>query len=160
MLSSGPLTIALCIGVALFFIYRQFTPQPLNARALVALPVALGYFGLSGLAKTPPDTFAAAGYLTLNVLVATLLGAWRGHTFRVWQDRGVVMRGATLATLGAWVALVAVRVVAAAGGHFAGLDSLNLSELPLSLALTFGAQNTVIWLKAVSPNGVPMIGTR
>jgi len=87
--------------------------------------------------------------LVASIAVSILAGLWRGTTFRVWMEAGVVMTKGTAITLIAWGVLIAIRLPIAYASHAANYpQGLVIGELLLALAVTFAAQNAVIWVRS------------
>jgi hypothetical protein len=151
MLNASPvLTIIIGVAVMLFLVARQFMARELNVVWLVGLPVVLAYFGLNNVGSLAP---AALTLLAINIAVAAALGAVRAATFRVWiGPRGVPLMQGTLATLGLWLALFAVRTGWYAIESAVGVapDTTNLATYLLPLAGTFAAQNVIVWRRSQS----------
>jgi len=151
MLNASPLlTIIIGVAVMLFLVARQFMARELNVVWLVGLPIVFAYFGLNNVGSLAP---AALTLLAINIAVATALGAVRAATFRVWiGPRGVPLMQGTLATLGLWLALIAVRTGWYAMESAVGVapDTANLATYLLPLAGTFAAQNVIVWLRSQS----------
>jgi hypothetical protein len=143
-------TYLLWVGVAVFLIVRQFRPKPISEKTLVMLPLIGGLIGLQALARTPPDSLAAVTLISVNLALGAVLGLARGASSKVWRTSAGtwVSRGGVL-TLVLWLAAVGARIGLAVS--FPG--ALPLSELPLFLAVTFGAQNLVLWLRTEGRDG-------
>jgi hypothetical protein len=134
----------LVAAVAVFFIVRQFTATPIQPRRLVLLPLIGGFVGLQAVAKAPPETSLAITLFVLNLGAAAVLGFLRAATMRMWQrPDGTWMTRGTVLTLALWVAAIAVRVALG----FLSMGTIPLGELALFLAVTFGAQNLVVWTR-------------
>jgi hypothetical protein len=147
LLSGGPLSDGLLIAaVAVLVIARQFMPRQVRYRAMVAVPLIAGYLGLQALAKTPPDGTFAVTLLGANLLAGAVTGLVRGATFRIWHDRyGVLMMQGTALTFACWLVSIALKVALGVAGH----GSFAMNEVALFVAVTFGAQNLVVWLRTV-----------
>jgi hypothetical protein len=95
-------------------------------------------------------------FLAVNLAVGLAAGVWRGTTFRIWIDAGVTMTRGTAVTLVAWGVLIAIRLPFAFVSHAARYpQGLVIGELLLALAVTFAAQNVVIWLRAGRLEAIP-----
>lgn len=142
-------TVAVYGGLIAFILYRQMTAQPLRARRLVVLPLVIGFFAFQQLGRQHlSGGITTLGFLVLSLVVGALAGLWRGTTFRYWAAGGTVLVKGTRMTLVAWAVLIAVRLPFALAGHAADLpQGLEIGELLLSLAVTFAAQNAVIWMR-------------
>ncbi len=142
-----------------FVLYRQMTRQPLRPRRLVLLPAVLGLFALQQLSRQRlPTDFSTAAFLVVNVVVSLGLGLWRGTTFRVWTDAGLVVTKGTVATLVSWGVLIAIRIPFAFTSHVLTFQGLVIGELLLALAITFAAQNAVLWARASRFAAFPVEG--
>jgi hypothetical protein len=138
-------TYLLCAVAAVFLIARQFVTQPRNARRMWLVPAAGAIFGLQALSKTPPDNAAAAAFIMFSLALAAGLGLARGFTLRAWAGAGgQILTCGSRATLGLWAVAVVVRV----GLYLIAPHGAPVSDLPLFLGATFGAQNVVVWLRA------------
>jgi hypothetical protein len=133
-----------------FVLYRQMSRLPLNPRRLVLLPVLIAVFALQQLSRHPlPFDLGMVALLVASIAVSILAGLWRGTTFRVWMEAGVVMTKGTAITLIAWGVLIAIRLPIAYASHAANYpQGLVIGELLLALAVTFAAQNAVIWVRS------------
>jgi hypothetical protein len=140
----------LLAAVAVFFIARQFVASPVRERALVALPLIAGLIGVQALVKAPPQSLAAAALIIVNLGLAAVLGVARGATLKVWRARSGtwMFRGGTL-TLLLWLAAIGIRIA----GALVFPAAMSFGELPLFLAVTFGAQNLLLWLRMKGGEG-------
>ena len=150
-LLSNPLLIA---GLILFFIVRQFMPQPVRARQLLAIPLVAAVLGVQSLARTPLDGALADVLFGVNLVLAAGTGLMRGASIRVFRDAAGswTMRG-TVVTLVLWVVSIGTRV--ALGGLSHGASSMG--ELEVLLAVTFGAQNVVVWARTQGGANLPAL---
>lgn len=133
-----------------FVLYRQMSRLPLSPRRLVLLPAIIGVFAVQQLSRQS-ITFDAGTvlFLVVSIAISILAGMWRGTTFRLWTEPGVTMIKGTAITLVSWGVLIAIRIPFALAAHAARYPrGLVISELLLSLAVTFATQNVVIWLRA------------
>jgi hypothetical protein len=138
------------VGVALFVIVRQFLPRPISEKTLVVMPVIAGLIGLQWVFKTPPDGPTAVSLITVNLALGVALGLARGATLKVWQtSAGTWMSRGGGVTLVLWLLAVGARIALAVS--FPG--AVPLIELPLFLAVTFAAQNLILWLRTQGEHG-------
>jgi hypothetical protein len=147
--TSNPQIILIGIAAVVLFIGRQFIATRLNRRLLLWVPLGLAYFGLPGLQRLDPN--AALAVFVLDAAAAAGLGALRGLSFRVWRaSDGSTWTQGSLLTLGLWAASIVVRVALLALGNLVlGVPPTSLGQgLLLLLAITLGAQNLVLWLRA------------
>lgn len=152
---SGQLTgivinVAIYAALIVFILYRQMTARPLRATLLALIPAVLSLFAVQQLrgARITLDGELVA-VVGVNLVLSVALGLWRGTTFRVWAEPGVVMIKGTALTLVTWGVLIATRVPSVFVSHAANYSQgFIVGELLLALAVTFAAQNVVIWLRA------------
>ncbi|GAP59755.1 conserved hypothetical protein [Arthrobacter sp. Hiyo1] len=142
------------LALIAFVLYRQMMAQPLRVRPLVLLLAVLGLFGLQQLAR---QSLAAdrgrVVLLVVGLVIGLGAGLWRGTTFRVWPDAGRVMVKGTAMTLVTWAVLIVIRLPFAFLGYAANhSQGFVVGELLLALAVTFAAQNAVIWARAKGLN--------
>lgn len=142
--------VAIYVALIGFVLYRQMSRVALNPRRLVLLPALIAVFAVQQLGRQTVTLDAGTlAFLGASLIVSVLAGIWRGTTFRIWTDAGVVMTKGTWVTLVAWGVLIAIRLPFAVAGHAANYpQGLVIGELLLALAFTFAAQNAVIWLRA------------
>lgn len=139
-------------AIAIYFIYRQFTPQALKGRDLVILPLVLAYFGWRAVSSHPPTSPPVMGVFGLDATAAVAFGVARGVTMSVWQvTDGTWMRKGTAVTLALWIASIAVKVAL----NLLGANLVPLDDITIFLALTFGAQNLVMFLRTAEGLAVP-----
>ena len=141
---------AIYVGLIGFVLYREMRPHQLRLRRLVLLPAVLGLFALQQLSRQQLTIdLSTVAFLGVNLAVGLIAGIWRGTTFRTWTEAGIVMNRGTVATLVAWGVLIAIRLPFAVVSHSTKLpQGLVVGELLLALAVTFAAQNAVLWLRA------------
>lgn len=142
--------VAIYLALIAFVLYRQMSAQPLRGRRLVLFPAALGVFGLQQLARQPLAMDVGGVALLVGGLVIGLAaGLWRGTTFRLWPDAGRVLVKGTAMTLVTWAVLIVIRLPFAFLGQAANHpQGFVVGELLLALAVTFAAQNAVVWARA------------
>lgn len=145
---SNPLVIA---AFAALVIARQFLPRPVRAGSLVVVPLVAGVLGLQALASSPPAGALAVGLLVANLLVGAAMGVVRAVTVRLWRDAsGTWMMQGTLLTFVCWLLSIAVKVGLGVAGH-----GFPTNEIALFVAVTFGAQYLVVWLRMNGMAPVP-----
>lgn len=142
--------IAIYLALIAFVLYRQMSARPLRAGRLMLLPAALGLFGVQQLAREPLGMdVGGVALLVVGLVIGLAAGLWRGTTFRVWPDAGHVMVRGTAMTLVTWAVLIVIRLPFAFLGQAANHpQGFVIGELLLALAVTFAAQNAVIWARA------------
>lgn len=142
--------VAIYVALIAFVLYRQMSARPLRGRRLVLFPAALGVFGLQQLARQPiAMDVGAVVLLVAGLVVGLVAGLWRGTTFRLWSDAGLVLVKGTAMTLVTWAVLIVLRLPFVFLGQSANHpQGFAVGELLLSLAVTFAAQNVVVWARA------------
>ena len=145
------------VAAAIVVIARQFLPRAVDPRWLLGAPLVMGLFGVQADLKAPPETALATALFAANLGAAVVLGLARGASSRVWRAaEGTWMQRGTLLTLGLWILSLAVRV----GLGLAGNLDAELSTVLLFLAVTFGAQNLVVWLRTGGAQVATTVGVR
>lgn len=140
--SLGSLLVSL--AVLAWLLYGQLRARPLTGSFSVPLILcAVGVAALVSASRVHPMTPATLAILAaLLIGDASLLGALRAYTVRLWQDGGRVMRQGTWLTLLLWIAGVAIHVwIGQAGG-------IGTSDLLLYLGVTLAAQRLVLQARA------------
>lgn len=142
--------VAIYLALIAFLFYRQMSAHPLRGRGLVLLPAALGFFGLQQLGRQSLATnVSGVALLVAGLVIGLAAGLWRGTTFQIWSVAGRVMVKGTRMTLVTWAVLIAIRLPFAFFGHpGSNPQGYMVAELLLALAVTFAAQNVVIWARA------------
>jgi hypothetical protein len=142
--------IAVYVALIAFILVRQMSRTAVNPRRLVILPALIAVFAVEQLSRQGLNLdLPTISFLATSLAVSLVAGMWRGTTFRLWAEHDVVMTKGTLLTLVAWGVLIAIRIPFAAVSHAANYpQGLAIGELLLALAVTFAAQNAVIWLRA------------
>lgn len=141
--------VAIYLALIAFVLYRQMSAQPLRGRRLVLFPAALGLIGLQQLARQPlAMDVGGVALLVAGLVIGLAAGLWRGTTFRVWADAGRVMVKGTAMTLVTWAVLIVIRLPFAFLGQTANHpQGFVVGELLLALAVTFAAQNVMVWAR-------------
>jgi hypothetical protein len=149
--------VAVYVALIGFVLYRQMSRLPLNTRRLVLLPAVIAVFAVQQLSRQSFTVdLGTVAFLGLSLAVSVLAGLWRGTTFRMWIETGVVMTKGTAITLVAWGVLIAIRLPFAFASHAAKYpQGLVIGELLLALAVTFAAQNAVIWQRSTRLTTIP-----
>jgi hypothetical protein len=144
-------------AVAVFFIVRQFMPTAIRTGSLVLVPLVMACFGVQAVVQTPPETLPAVTVFALDAVAGVVLGLARGASTKVWQSAdGTWMRSGTALTLGLWIVSIAARV----GLGFLGHGAVSFNEITFFLALTFGAQNLVVWLRTCDAGALSAVEVR
>ena len=142
--------VAIYVALIGFILFRQMRRASLNPRRLILPPGLMAVFAIQQLSRqTLTFDLGTVAFLVTSLAVSILAGIWRGTTFRIWNEAGVVMTKGTVVTLIAWGVLIVIRMPFAVASHAANYaQGLVIGELLLALAVTFAAQNAVIWLRA------------
>lgn len=137
--------LAIYAVLAIFVIYRQLAPRPVQgASAMFVMPLILAGYGAFSMLQSPPD--GAITYLLLagELAISALAGVIRGFTIRFWVDPGgVLMQRGTWLTLAIWALFIAVRV----GGFLLLRGALGTPELLLSFGTSLLVQVAVTFLR-------------
>lgn len=141
--------VAIYVALITFVLYRQMSSVPLRGARLILLPAALGVFGLQQLLRRPFADVMSSVLLVVGLVIGVAAGLWRGRTFRIWSDDARVMVKGTRMTLVTWAVLILARIpFAFLANAAASPQGFVVGELLLALAVTFAAQNAVIWARA------------
>lgn len=151
--------VGLYVALIAFVLYRQMTAQPLRPQRLVVLPLLLGAFAIQQLSgQHLSGSLGTVAYLGVNIVAGIVLGIWRGTTFQIWSEAGTLMMRGTRVTLVAWGVLIVIRVGFALATHAIRYgQGVVIGELLLALAVTFAAQNAVIWMRAGRVGAAPVV---
>jgi hypothetical protein len=149
--------ILLIAAIVVLVIGRRFAGEPLRAKSLI-IPLALTVWGLSQLRGQHLDA-ADLALLIVEGVVGLGLGALRGLTIRIYQRDGHLWMRYRWATLGVWVASIAVRFGFVFGAHLVGVHlSGNVASLvPLGASLL--AESAVVAQRATR-TGIPFAPDR
>ncbi|HEY3514221.1 hypothetical protein [Kribbella sp. NPDC051137] len=151
--------IGILIGVLVLVrvIGRQVTGSLITSKSLFLMPVILLGVGVLSLASVVHTATAGElGFLVLEGVVLLGLGVARGTSIRLSPtDRGLFQKG-TAATLVLWLVTIAFRV----GTTFAAAalwphNTFGQASIALTVGLTIGAQNAMVYRRALAMN-VPL----
>jgi len=143
------INVLIYVALIVFVVYRQMSAQPLRPQRLVLLPAVLAVFGVQQLVSEHAVSAGTVVYLAINAVAGVTLGVWRGTTFRVWSRGGAIMMQGTRLTLASWGLLILIRVAFALVIHATTYgQGVVIGELLVALAVTFAAQNSVIWARS------------
>lgn len=151
-LIDGPL-IAAAIG---FSVYRQMMPRRAGGKAVVMPLILFGYGVYTAFLAAQATGLVDQRHLVASVLLLVLglaveagLGVWRGATVRAWREAdGSVWRKGTPKTLALWAVTVAIRVGLALAGAYLLQVTEPMGALLIGVAITLGAQNLVVTVRA------------
>ena len=136
---SGLSSILIPAVVIVLVVARQVVPQRVNLeRRVWVLPLVLAVVGFSDPKLIDHGHLAASvGLLLVSVVISLGMGAVWGRTVRVWRDsESMVWARGTLATLGVWIGLMAVRIgLYTVGGGLHVHQSLNALYVSLAALL-------------------------
>jgi hypothetical protein len=155
--------IAILIGVLVLVrvIGRQVTGSLVTQKGLMLMPAIL--VGLGALSLAPLLHTASTGelaFLLLEAVVLVGLGVARGASVRLTNtDKGLWQKG-TSATLVLWLLTIGLRV----GTTFAGAalwphSTIGQATIALTIGITIGAQNAMVYRRALAMN-VPLAAQR
>lgn len=142
----------LIAGLVALAVWRQFRERAVTPRNLFVLPAAVALLGSWEIARGPAPSLMEGAILALNLAVAIGLGLWRGASMRVWRgSAGEARAKGGWPTLARWGATLLARLALDGGVALLALGVSPLFGLPLVAAATLGAQNLVVWRRALSP---------
>ncbi|AEV82107.1 hypothetical protein ACWT_1091 [Actinoplanes sp. SE50] len=146
------LTPLLVIAALAYAMVRRYLGEPLTARRLVVLPLALTVYGgfmvaQAGLTHVRADVVA----LAVGGVLAVAGGALRGATVRVMVRDGHLWYRYTWVTLTVWIGLIVLRLVQATVAGTLGADRPVLAaSLVLALGLSFLGEAAVVGPRAMA----------
>jgi hypothetical protein len=156
------LTTALVAVAVLGYVFaRRLSGEPLHARRLVLLPVALTGWGGYTLAHTHMQARTLdLAVLAVGAAVGLIGGMLRGATVRVFPRDGHLWYRYRPLTIAIWVVLIALRVGQTVAGHAVGADTAVLSAgLPLMFGLSLLGEAAVVGGRGLR-TGVPFAPRR
>jgi hypothetical protein len=144
--------IAIVAAVVIYVIFRRFTGQPLQAKTLL-LPLALTAFGVYQMRHDHVSALDV-GFLLISAILGLAAGAARGATIRIYTRDGHLWQRYRLATLGVWIATIALRFGLSAAGHWAGVDLNTGDTLMVMFGLSLLAEAGIVAARAAR-TGIP-----
>jgi hypothetical protein len=146
--------IGILIGVLVLLrvIGRQVTGSYVTQRGLVLMPAILLVVGLYSFSSAAGDASAGEfAFIGLDFVVLVGLGFARGASIKLTQrEHGLFQKGSPV-TLVLWLLTIAIRVGLAFGSAALWPDSnLGQATVALGVGLTIGAQNAMIYRRALS----------
>lgn len=158
-------TIALVVLLVGYLLVRRMTGQLMEARRMLVLPAILAVAGLASLNSTALSA-TAIGFLLLGCVVGAVFGVVRGYTVRIAERDGAAWMRYSLASVGLWVAAIAVRlllvpvenVVDPAAASVAGQATMLavgvgfLAESVVVLYRAMHSEATIVWRADKSGN--------
>ena len=151
---SAVLGILIGLLVLVRVIGRQVTGSLVTQKSLVVMPLIL--LGVGVLSLSSAVHGASTGelaYLALDCVVLLGAGLARGASIRLTPtEQGLYQKG-TVVTLLLWLLTIALRV----GASFASAalwphSTLSRSALALTIGITIGAQNAMIYRRSLAMN--------
>ncbi|MEV6349021.1 hypothetical protein [Actinoplanes sp. NPDC051851] len=155
-------TTLLIVALVGYALYRRFTGEPLEARRLVVLPIALVGMGLYQVAAGGfPRALLDLALLGSGALIALAGGVARGLTVRVFVRDGHAWQRYTWVTALVWAGLALLRFGQYEAGIALGADPAVLtSALVLALGLSFVGEAAVVGTRALATGARISAGTR
>ncbi|WP_027943152.1 hypothetical protein [Amycolatopsis taiwanensis] len=144
------LYLAIAILVVWRVIIRQFRGSAPTVRGLTVIPGLLVIVGAVSCAPLLPKASGAElGLLATDLALLIAFGVARAASTRLTERNGYAFQKGTAATLVLWLATIAIRVgVALVGVQLGVAGPLTSASLLLSMGLTIGTQNAVVYLRA------------
>ncbi|GAA3090973.1 hypothetical protein JOF29_006824 [Kribbella aluminosa] len=155
--------IGILIGVLVLVrvIGRQVTGSLVTQKGLFLMPAILLGIGVLSLASVVHTaTPGELAFLALDCVVLLGLGVARGASIRLTNtDQGLWQKGTT-ATLLLWLVTIALRVgTAFASAALWPHSPVGQATIALTIGLTIGAQNAMVYRRALATN-VPLAAQR
>jgi len=149
--------ILLIAAIVIVVIGRRFAGEPLRSKSLI-IPLALTIWGLSQL-RGQHLGGADIVLLVVEGVIGLGLGAVRGTTIKIYQRDGHLWMRYGWATLGVWIASIAVRFAFVFGAHLVGVHLSGNVALLVPLGASLLAESAVVAQRATR-TGVPFAPDR
>ena len=150
---SASLVVGILVGLLVLVrvVGRQVTGSLVTQRSLVLMPAVLTLVGAYAIWSTLDGASTGElAFLGLDCVVLIGVGLARGGSIRLERREAGLWQKGTVATLLLWVLTIALRVGAAAASAALWPDSkLGQATLALTIGLTIGAQNVMIYRRAL-----------
>lgn len=152
----NPVNILLIAAVIIFVIIRQMTTQRVGAKAML-IPGALIVYGLyeAYFGKHPTGLLdmhhlaISVGLFAVSLVLAAVLGVWRGTTVHAWRDQaGALWRKGNAMTAVAWIVSIASRVLVGVVGGYLFHTTETTASIMIAAGVSIGVQNLVISRRA------------
>ncbi|MFD2418774.1 hypothetical protein [Amycolatopsis pigmentata] len=155
------LYLAIAAVVVWRVIIRQWRGSAITVRGLVLIPGILVVIGVSNcLAALSRASAGEIELLVADVVVLIGLGVARAASTTVTTRGGNAFQKGTVLTLLLWLTTIVVRIgVAVLGTRLGVAGPLTSASVVLSMGLSIGVQNAVIYLRARSL-GLPVAADR
>lgn len=129
-------------------VFRQLRGSMITVSGMVVMPGILLVVGLENcVGVLPAASGAEIAWFGADLAALVVLGFGRAASTRVGTRDGFAFQKGTSLTLILWLVTVAVRIGLAVLGHSAG-SSLTSASMALSLGLSIGVQNLLIYTRA------------
>jgi hypothetical protein len=157
--TGGGAALVIAVVVVGLVVRRQLRTRPVSRVGSLAAPVAIGVFGVIGIAfgiasvvKYHPLTMLTIALLVASLAVAASFGVARARTVEIWRGpRSEVLLKGTAATAGLWLASGGVHIGLALWiDHAAGTGLLGSAFLYAYLAIGLGTQNLLVRRRAAA----------
>lgn len=131
-------------------VFRQLRGSTITVRGLILIPGILLVLGLENSARALPKASGGEiALLVVDLVVLLGLGVARAASTRLSTRDGYAFQKGTTLTLVLWLVTIAVRIGFGVLGARTGLTgSLTSSSILLSMGLSIGVQNLLIYGRA------------
>jgi hypothetical protein len=153
--------ILIAILVVLRVINRQVRGSLVSQRSLLLMPGILLVIGATSISTAlHTATPGEIAFLLLDVVILLGLGLARGSSVSLTMTPQGLFQKGTGATLALWLVTIGLRVVGAfASAAIWPHGTLSQASIALSIGITIGAQNAMIYRRAVAMNA-PLVANR
>ena len=143
------LEILIVAAAVIWMIIRRFAGSPVGAKTL-ALPIALTIYGLVQLDQGRHGHFTTTeiALLAIEAVIGVLAGIGRGVTIKLYERDGHLWQRYTVLTLAVWIAMIAVRMGLAAGGHAIGVAVPTGGALTATFGVSLLIESLVVQKRA------------
>lgn len=152
--SSGVAQLVIYAAIAVFVVWRvvnrQLRGSTITVRGLTLMPGILLLLGIFNVAQALPHAGATEIELfTADLALLIVLGVGRAASMHLGLRDGYAFQKGTTLTLILWLATIAIRIgLAIMGAQLHGGDTLTSASIALSLGLSIGVQNVIVFARA------------
>ncbi|NUR95597.1 MAG: hypothetical protein HOV67_10090 [Kribbellaceae bacterium] len=151
--------IGILIGVLVLVrvIGRQVTGSLVTQKSLFLMPVILLAFGVLSLSSVVHTaTTGELAFLVLEAVVLVGFGLARGATVRLTPTAEGLFQKGTAATLVLWLLTIGLRIgTSVAAAALWPHSPVGQASIALTIGLTIGAQNAMVYRRALAMNVAP-----
>ena len=149
--------VLLVAAVVIYVIGKRFAGSPVGAKSFV-LPLVLAGYGISQLSGEGAHALGGLSLtlLVIEAVVALGAGAARAMTIKLYVRDGHLWQRYRLATLGVWIAMIALRLGFIAAGSALGASLPEAGTLMFTFGLSMVIESLLVSKRAAA-TGAPIM---